>query len=204
MTVSPAVPAVEIGVAASAARLPSEATKSCVFVACSVSGAVNTPVVKASGAAAQATFGIGKLSQMVYTHGALDPNRTPVMLARVPSTNPGVLHLDTSAVTGDAAVSVDPVLTPNNYYEPKFEVLTGGNVGVSPAGIIIRRSADEDRHYQDVELGLASVLEIPDTGIKIVFNVSTSATYPGHTIPSRTPRTPSRSRLRRIALRPLL
>jgi hypothetical protein len=102
----------------------------------------------------------------------LDPNRTPVMLARVPSTNPGVLHLDTSAVTGDAAVSVDPVLTPNNYYEPKFEVLTGGNVGVSPAGIIIRRSADEDRHYQDVELGLASVLEIPDTGIKIVFNVS--------------------------------
>lgn len=171
MTVFPAVPKVTIGVAAGSARMPSEAPKACVFAACSTSGAPATPEAHASGARAAASFGLGKLPQMVYTHNALDPNRTPVLCVRLPSTNAGVLHLDTSDVTGEATISPDSVVTPLGYYEPYFEVLTGGTVGTDTT-IKIRRSADEARHFDDIELGTSSVLEISDTGIKIVFSVN--------------------------------
>lgn len=167
MTVSPVVPKIDISVTAGTARLPSEVTRAAVYAACSTSGTAYDATVRSSGAAAQSTFGDGKLSQMMWTHGALDPKRTPIMLVKLPSTNAGALHLDVSGVNGTSVVTADGTLKPNNRYAPRFEVTVGGTIGV--AGIKILRSADDGRHTEEVELGTANVLEIPTTGIKLNF-----------------------------------
>jgi hypothetical protein len=108
---------------------------------------------------------------MAEAHEAVDPNRTPVVVVRLPSTTPGVLHLDTTGVTGTSVVTADGVVTPLGYYEPRFEVLTGGTIGLE--GIIIRRSPDEGRSIEDIQLGTATSMELPGLGVKINFAAGT-------------------------------
>lgn len=171
MTVLNPVPRVRVTVQATQARPARDIPKRCVLMACGSDGPLLSPATYNQPGVVRSLFGEGLLARCHAIHAANDPKNTPLTVVRLPSTTPGVYHLDLSEYTGTASINVTSGVTPLGWYQPYFEVLTGGVIGVD-TDIVIRRSADGGRTYTDVALNADTSIDIAGLGLSIDFAVS--------------------------------
>lgn len=187
MTVINAVPKVRFQQTSATRPRLSNAFKTAVFAGCSddaVAGPLLSPEIYNSGSRVRTIFGECGFTRMAENHFAMDPDRTPVIVVRVPTTTAGVLHLDTSDFVGSSAITVNSGVTPLGDYQPYVEVVTGGARGT--AGIILYSSLDGGRKKTRIELGTAVSLDL-GYGVKIDFGAGTitSGTITGYTEPPK-------------------
>lgn len=175
MTVINPVPRVRFQQTSATRPRLTNAFKTGVFAGCSdddVNGPLLAPEVYNSGAKIRAIFGECSFTRMAENHFAMDPERTPVIIVRVPTTTPGVLHVDASTLVGTSVVTADGTVTPLGDFEPYIEIAVGGTVGV--AGIVLLVSLDNGRKtpLRRVELGTAMTLDLGG-GCKFNFTAAT-------------------------------
>lgn len=173
MTVINPVPKVQFSASSATRPRLSDAYKTAVFAGCSdapENGPALAPEIYGSGAKVRAVFGECGFTRMAENHFAMDPNRTPVIIVRIPTTTPGVLHVDTSQFVGSSAITADGTVKPLGDFEPYIEILEGGTIGT--AGIILSVSLDGGRKPRRIELGTANVLDLGG-GCKFNFGAGT-------------------------------
>lgn len=173
MTVINPVPRIRFQQTSATRPRLTNAFKTAVFAGCSedaLDGPELAPEVYNSGAKVRAIFGECGLTRMAENHFAMDPERTPVIIVRVPTTTPGVLHLDTSLFVGSSTVTADGSVKPLGDFQPYIEVVTGGTRGT--AGIVLFTSLDGGRKKTRTELGTAVTLDLGG-GCKVDFGAGT-------------------------------
>lgn len=171
MTVLNPVPRIRVTVQATQARPPRDVWKRCVLMACASSGPLLAPATYNQAGVVRSIFGEGLLARCQAIHAANDPKNTPLTVIRLPTSTPGVYRMNLADYTGGAAVAVTPNVTPLGWYQPYFEVLTGGTFGEDTT-IRIRRSGDGGRTYIDVAMGTDTSIALPGLGVSIDFSVS--------------------------------
>lgn len=173
MTVINAVPRIRFQQTSVTRPALTNAFKTAVFAGCSedpVNGPTLAPEVYNSGARVRSVFGECGFTRMAENHFAMDPDRTPVIIVRLPTTTEGVLNLDTSAFVGTSAVTADGTVKPLWDYAPYVEVVTGGTIGTP--GIVLFTSLDGGRKKTRIELGSAVTLDLGG-GVKMNFAAGT-------------------------------
>lgn len=174
MTVAIPVPKVTFATAGATPRFNASITKRLVVfgVAALATIAVNTPTAVSSGSLARTSFGECEMTRIAESHFAQDPNRTNIVLVRLPTVTAGSFaYFDETGVTGTSVATVNSSPTPLGRYQLRIEVLTGGTIGAT--GIVLRTSVDNGRTFRDVELSTAVFVQLTDYGIRVNFAAGT-------------------------------
>lgn len=147
----------------------------------------NTWQTYGSGTAVRDVFSEAMITEIAENHFALDPAKHPLAIVGTEATNDGVLHLDTSALTGSSAVTADGTITPlGDWPGVQIDIVAGGTIGTP--GILLDLSIDYGQTKTRVALNAATSVEFTGKGIKVNFaagTLVTGETIPGWTEPPR-------------------
>lgn len=151
-------------------------------VGVSSSGTVDTPAAYGRTKPLIDAFGKGPLVEAAARH--IELTGDPVVVVRTGQTTAGSSGSVTFVGTGTSVVTVAGGSTPNDDYEIKIKVKTGGTIGV--AGIELQVSYDNGRNYQPaVALLTANTYLIPDAG-GVTVNFAAGTLVAGDTAAFRT------------------